>query len=257
MTLDTVSSHSIDLRGDRDNLFDTPSAPIPFEFNKDVAQVFDDMVSRSVPMYEDVTKAVVEWAGEVYQPGTNIYDLGCSTGTTIGAMCADFSRHNKFGRFVGIDNSQAMLSKAEAKLLPWLAEHEIVLKTDDIQFTSIYNASTVIMNYTLQFVQVEDRLQVMKNIYDGLNPGGILILAEKVASESVLLNRKQIKLYETFKQKQGYSRTEIERKKEALDNVLVPLTLENQMDMIKAAGFAHVEPVYKWNNFVTLIAEKS
>ena len=207
MPLDRDSVHTIDLRGERDQLFADVNAPVPFEFNSEVAQVFDNMVSRSVPMYEDVTRAVVEWTSEVYQPGTSIYDLGCSTGTTIGAICANFSRNNRSGCFVGVDNSVAMLAKAEAKLRPWLAEHEVVLKTDNLQQTLITNASTVIVNYTLQFIPVHERFDVLRNIYNGLVPGGILILAEKVKSSSTLLNTKQTKLYESFKESRGYSRT--------------------------------------------------
>jgi len=245
------------LLGGRDQLFATGKAPVPFEFNEEVAQVFDDMVTRSVPMYKDVTKAVVEWAREFYTEGSRIYDIGCSTGTTIEAICRDFSINNRSGSFVGIDTSEAMLKRAEIKLKPWLSEHEISLRTENASKTPFSNASLVVMNYTLQFVPVYSRLDLLKSIYSGLNKDGILILADKVKSESPKLNQTQTKFYEKFKERAGYSQTEIERKKEALDNVLVPLTFDKQMEMVRAAGFEHVEPVYKWNNFVTLIAVKS
>ncbi len=245
------------LLGGKDRLFDTGNAPAKFSFNEEVAEVFDNMVTRSVPMYQDVTRSVVDWASEVYQSGTAIYDIGCSTGTTIDAICRKFSQSEKSGTFVAIDNSDAMLKRAESKLSPWLKDHEIILRNEDAMETKVANASMVIMNYTLQFIPVFQRQEILTNIHRGMTQNGVLILAEKVKSSSKLVYQTQTKLYEQFKSDQGYSRTEIEKKKEALDKVLIPLTLEKQIDMLKAAGFEHVEPIYKWNNFVTLIAVKS
>jgi tRNA (cmo5U34)-methyltransferase len=245
------------LLGGKDRLFDTGNAPAKFSFNDKVADVFDDMVTRSVPMYQDVTRSVVDWAFEIYQEGTAIYDIGCSTGTTIDAIARKFSKEGKSATFIGIDSSEPMIYKAIEKLSPWLSEHEVMLRTEEAKKTRIQNASMVIMNYTLQFIPVFQRQELLNKVYSGMNSGGVFILAEKVKSSSKLIHKTQTKLYEQFKSDQGYSRTEIEKKKEALEKVLIPLTLEKQIDMLRAAGFEHVEPIYKWNNFVTLVAVKS
>jgi len=245
------------LLGSEDRLFDSESAPQRFSFNEEVAEVFDNMVTRSVPMYQDVTRAVVDWALEVYQPNTNIYDVGCSTGTTIDAICRRFDKYGISGKFVGIDNSEAMVKRAKQKLQTWETNHVIDLKAQDAQAVNVENASLVVMNYTLQFIPIFHRLDLLKNIFAGMQKNGVFILAEKVKSSSNLIQKTTTRIYEQFKSDQGYSKTEIERKKEALDNVLIPLTFDKQIEMLKDAGFSHVEPMFKWNNFVTLIAVKS
>ena len=244
------------LSGNKDELFESGRWPSPFEFNRDVAQVFDDMVSRSVPFYREVTGMTCDWALAHYKPGSAIYDIGCSTGTTIEAMARVFSRNNIAGRFVGIDNSDAMLEKAEDKLRPYLAEHEIVLRSEDAGRSLIKGASMVVVNYTLQFLPVEERLNLLKRINQGMLSGGIFVLSEKVMPACPEFFGTITGAYERFKEASGYSRNEIERKKEALDNVLVPLTLSEQMTLLAKAGFTKFEPVLKWNNFATIVALK-
>jgi len=250
------NQHSLTLKGEADRLFESNKYPVPFAFNDEVAQVFDDMVSRSVPLYKEVALLVAEWTNKFYQQGTTIYDIGCSTGTTIDLAARYLSHFDKSAAFVGIDTSEPMLARATSKLAGWSKDHRIELLCKnalDVQYT---NASVVVVNYTLQFIPVGQRLTLLKMIYDGLVPGGILFLSEKLRSYCPEFHELVTDSYERFKEARGYSRTEIERKKEALDKVLVPLTLDEQSDLLRAAGFHYFEPMIRWHNFTSFIAIK-
>jgi tRNA (cmo5U34)-methyltransferase len=245
-----LRDNGLRLIGKPDRIFAGLTYPRPFEFNKDVVEVFDDMVSRSVPLYRDVIDSILYWVAEHYQDGTAIYDLGCSTGTTIAAIAKamPFSVNVQ-----AVDNSQDMLDKAREKLASE-TRHSIEYRCENLQDVRIDNASLVIMNYTLQFVPVKDRLKLLTKIRDGLCPGGVLILSEKVRSENPIIQETATRIYEDFKCRQGYSRDEISRKKEALDNVLVPLSEKQQIEMLTQSGFQNCEIAMKWNNFTTFIA---
>jgi tRNA (cmo5U34)-methyltransferase len=244
------------LAGDADRLFARGRYPVPFAFNEEVAQVFDDMVSRSVPLYREVAVAVAEWTNKFYQPGTVIYDIGCSTGTTIDLSARYLAHFGKRARYVGIDTSEPMLQRARAKLAGWADTHTIDLCHQDALTVSYDNASVVVVNYTLQFIPVVQRAELLQKIHAGLRPGGILFLSEKLRSCCPPFHETVTDIYERFKESRGYSRTEIERKKEALDNVLIPLTLEEQTRLLRQAGFAHAEPMIRWHNFTSFVAIK-
>ena len=165
------------LVGGHDNIFESGPYPSPFEFNEDVATVFDDMVTRSVPMYREVIDGLIYWTKRFYQQGSVIFDLGCSTGTTIDILAQTLEPG---ANFVGIDISRPMVKRANAKLSWAFEKHSIQLLQEDVNMSDISNASVVIMNYTLQFIPLEERLRLMQRIYRGLRPGGILVISEKV-----------------------------------------------------------------------------
>ena len=200
------------LSSNKDELFSGKRYPRPFAFNADVADVFDDMVKRSIPLYRDVTQYTALWAQNYYQGGSQIYDIGCSTGTTLLhlAQCLD-----KPVRLIGVDNSKAMIDKAKAKTAACPDHHSVSLICDDVMNVDISNASMVVINYTLQFLPMVDRRRLLQRIYDGLLPGGILFLSEKVRFSCPQFQETTTSIYESFKENQGYSRTEIEQKKEA------------------------------------------
>lgn len=239
---------------EKDDLFEGGTWPKPFVFNEDVAIVFDNMVSRSIPLYREVLACAAHWAKAYYQPGTRIVDIGCSTGTFLELL----------GRFlkdpavlVGIDNSQPMLERAQKKLSQVAQLHRVEWICNNAEKCSYENISVVVMNYTLQFLSLQKRQQLLRSIYQGLVPGGLLFLSEKVKSPHPQFQETITAHYEAFKAHNGYARTEIERKKEALENVLVPLTEAEQIQMLQASGFSQIESVIKLHNFVSLVALKS
>ena len=225
-----------------------------FNFGKHTAAVFDDMLLRSVPFYVEMQRMMTEMAADFAVPGTNLYDLGCSTGTTF--LTLDGSVPTGV-RFVGVDSSKEMLEKARAKLSKARIAHSAsFVKADLNQGVEIKNASVVILNLTLQFIRPLHRHRLIRQIADGLNPDGCLLLVEKVLSRHSTLNRFFIKYYYEFKERNGYSRTEISQKREALENVLIPYRLEENTELLLHNGFSQCEAFFKWYNFCGLIAIK-
>ncbi|WP_448561792.1 carboxy-S-adenosyl-L-methionine synthase CmoA [Trichothermofontia sp.] len=242
------------LSSDKDELFKEGPWPKPFAFNEEVARVFDDMVSRSVPLYREVLTCAAHWAKAYYQPGTRIIDVGCSTGTLLELIGRFLSQP---AQLVGIDNSQAMLNQAQAKLAHAQQQHQIELWCESAEACSFTNTSVVIVNYTLQFLALPQRQILLRSIHDGLVPGGLLFLSEKVKSPVPQFQETMTRHYEAFKHHHGYAQREIERKKEALENVLIPLTESQQMEMLQATGFQQIDSLLKLHNFVSWVALKS
>ena len=243
----------LELRGGRDRLFEQQCYPHPFEFNTEVAAVFDDMVSRSIPLYQEVNHCLVEWAFVNLQAEDLVCDLGCSTGTTLSAIGRQLTIPL---RLMGIDQSTAMLKQAEDKLLPLKKRHQVLLHRGDIAEYLPEHTALMIMNYTLQFIPVARRQEIVDKIYHQLKPGGIFFYSEKIRSETPEIQEVVTCSYEYFKRRQGYSPGEIERKKEALDQVLIPYSMKEHLRLLENAGFKAFEPILRWNPFVTFIAIK-
>ena len=238
----------------KDTLFKKPSAPVKFEFNEPVARVFDDMLERSVPFYKECQQMAVDLALHFAQKGTAVYDLGCSTGTLLRQLVKAIPKSQDI-RFIGLDNSEAMLKKARGKLKGHLKRCELVTADLESHF-GLANASVVIMNYTLQFIPPKRRAAMLKKIYKGLRPGGALILIEKVRGESDPLDELFVGRYHAYKRGQGYSQLEIARKRDALEKVLIPLKPGINRDLLKGAGFRQVDVFFKWFNFAGFLAVK-
>lgn len=240
---------------ERDNLFTQAGPAEKFEFNEPVARVFNDMLERSVPMYRECLQSTVDWCARFARRGTHVYDLGCSTGSLLKRLADRLSADSGI-RLIGLDNSGPMLVKAEEKLKTSLPAWKLV-ETDLLQSDySLTNASVVVMNYTLQFIPPERRLEVVRGIFKGLNDGGLLILIEKVKSNNSKFEKTCVDLHHEFKRSQGYSRLEIARKREALENVLTPWTVGENIDLLMEAGFTSEEMFFKWNNFAGFVALK-
>jgi tRNA (cmo5U34)-methyltransferase len=239
----------------RDRLFADETVPIgDFEFGKETASVFDDMVDRSVPYYREIQRMSGELAADFAVPGSNLYDLGCATGTTL--MLLD-KMVDPGVRFVGVDNSDDMLDKARQKMEQAGVERAYDLVNADLnncQF--IENASVAVMILTLQFVRPLYRERTIRRVCEGLNDNGCLVLVEKITQQDSLLNRLFIKHYYEMKRRNGYSSTEITLKREALENVLIPYRFEENRDMLREAGFRQVEEFFRWYNFCGVVAVK-
>ncbi|MET0636314.1 MAG: carboxy-S-adenosyl-L-methionine synthase CmoA [Chitinophagaceae bacterium] len=225
-----------------------------FKFGANVAKVFDDMVSRSVPFYGEMQRMMAELAADHAKKGTDIYDLGCSTGTTMIGMD---TMVDPAVRFVGIDDSQEMLDKCHAKFEEIGFSRQYELRIADLgQGVKISNASVVVLCLTLQFVRPIYREKLIRDIYEGLNPGGALILVEKILAEESTFNRDFIKHYYNYKRRNHYSELEISQKREALENVLIPYKLSENISLLRDRGFDHCEVFFKWYNFAGVVAIK-
>ncbi|MEO7962980.1 MAG: carboxy-S-adenosyl-L-methionine synthase CmoA, partial [Gemmatimonadaceae bacterium] len=228
--------------------------PSDFRFDRRTAKVFDDMVGRSVPFYDEIQRMSVELAGDFAISGSNLYDIGCSTGTTL-LQLEDVVDPSV--RFVGIDNSAEMLDTARAKLDAYPTKRDRRLVCKDIhEQLEIEDASVVIMTLTLQFVRPLHRERIVQQIADGLRPQGALILVEKLTESDTLFNRLFIKYYYDLKRRRGYSDLEISQKREALENVLIPYRLEENEELLRKCGFSRVNVWFRWYNFCGIIAVK-
>lgn len=240
----------------KDEVFKEPAAkPVDFTFNSKVAGVFDDMVNRSVPFYEEIQRMVAELAADHVQANTKVYDLGCSTGTTMAYLDRLVPDNISF---IGIDDSEDMLHKCRQKLEALEVSRSFDLQVADLnQPIGIQTASVAVLCLTLQFVRPIHRERLLKNIFDGLVPGGVLIVVEKILAEEQSFNRDFIRYYYDMKRRHHYSEMEIAQKREALENVLVPYKLSENITMLHQAGFAACETFFKWYNFSGFIAKKS
>jgi tRNA (cmo5U34)-methyltransferase len=225
-----------------------------FDFGKNTAQVFDDMLNRSVPFYSEIQRMIAEIANYFAVKNTNLYDLGCSTGETFIALDQNVPSKVKF---IGIDSSDAMLEKARKKMEEAKISHEYALIRSDLnQGVNIENASIVIMSLTLQFIRPLYREKVIRSIAEGINESGCFIVIEKVLSTNSLINRLFIKLYYDFKKRSGYDELEIKQKREALENVLIPYHYDENRQLMLSNGFKSCESFFRWYNYCGLLAVK-
>ena len=234
----------------KDKVFDKPIAK-QFEFDEEVASVFDDMLDRSVPYYKESLDLTINFALKYLNENDKVFDLGCSTASTLISL-AQHSNNNL--HLIGIDSSDAMLQRATNKTNAYGLDIKYIC--DDIFNVDLKGAKVIIANYTLQFIRPLQREKLISKIYDALEDGGIFIFSEKVISHHSKLNKDLIECYYDFKKEQGYSAFEIMQKREALENVLVPYSEEENIKMAKNCGFSHCEVVFRWANFATFIALK-
>jgi len=234
----------------KDKVFNKPIEK-KFEFDEAVASVFDDMLSRSVPFYDEVRKLVISLILSEQEDGKKVLDLGSSTAKFL------LDLHSKMDvkmKLKGLDNSQAMLDRAEQKCQAFGAEIELELA--DMLIYDYHQEDIIVANYTLQFIRPMQRMELVKKLYAGLNDDGVFIFSEKVVFDDKKLDKELIDIYYDYKKEQGYSEYEIAQKREALENVLIPFTIKENIQMCKEAGFKQIDTVFQWSNFVTFVAKK-
>jgi tRNA (cmo5U34)-methyltransferase len=238
----------------KDTLFNVDSVEEDFVFNERVVEVFDDMLDRSIPFYQQVIDAQAELLNGFLEQEDRVYDLGCATGTTL----LEFSRllEHKELQFVGIDNSAPMLDKARLKSELYSKQQSLSFSLEDITTFDHQGAGGIILNYTLQFIRPLQRESFLQRLFDNLRPGGIILISEKVINQDPRLNREYIDIYHRFKKNRGYSELEIAKKREALENVLIPFSIKENKTMLKNSGFISVETHFQWFNFASFIAIK-
>ncbi|MCP4285560.1 MAG: carboxy-S-adenosyl-L-methionine synthase CmoA [Gammaproteobacteria bacterium] len=239
----------------RDDIYRNPNKPATeFAFDRQVARVFPDMIRRSVPGYATVINMIGVLATEYVQPGTICYDLGCSLGASSLAMAESITTPEC--RIVAVDNSPDMLARARQQTAQQQLTTPIEWVCDDVLDVQIENASLVILNFTLQFIPPHDRLKLLSRIRQGLRPGGLLILSEKITFTDPEQERLQIEMHHAFKRANGYNDLEISRKRSALEKVLIAETLETHRARLSEAGFGRTDLWFQCFNFVSLVARR-
>ena len=239
----------------KDQLFSKPaSSRKRFAFNQAVAEVFDDMIKRSVPGYEGIIEQIAALAHRVAKPSSRIYDLGSSLGAATMAIRRVLTDESI--EIVAVDKSPAMIERSKLLLDAYQSPIKVHLIEDDIMNIDISNASLVIMNFTLQFIPLEQRDALIKKIYDGMSEASALVISEKIKLPGNQINDLVISLHEDFKRDRGYSELEISQKRDALQDVLVPETLSEHTRRLDNAGFKQSALWYQHYNFCSFLAIK-
>lgn len=233
-----------------------PAETGSFKFDESVAEVFPDMLTRSIPGYAASIQAIGTLAGRYVVPGSRCYDLGCSLGAATVAMCRNVSAANC--RIVAVDTSPAMIETCRSVIEAETETDapEISIVQADIREINISNASMVVMNYTLQFLPPEERAAMVRSIYDGMLPGGIFVLSEKVTDEDPQSEELLVNLHLEFKRRNAYSDLEISRKRTALENILIPESEADHKKRLFDAGFENVSVWLRYFNFISIVATK-
>lgn len=242
------------MRSGKDSIYANPIPGLKtFAFDQEVVSVFPDMINRSVPGYPTIITAIGLLAGRYATTGSHCYDLGCSLGAASLSMRQQIP---ETCRIIAVDNSPSMAQQCRINLDQIESPVTVDLVCGDIRDIGIIQASVVVLNFTLQFIPLPDRLALLSQIYEGLQPGGILILSEKLAFFDARQAELQSGMHHEFKKAQGYSDLEISQKRTALENVLIPETLEQHQSRLKQAGFDNGEVWFQYFNFASMLAIK-
>jgi len=227
---------------------------VDFAFDETVAEVFPDMIRRSVPGYETIIGLTGLLAERYVREGTRCIDLGCSLGAATLSILHRIG--NRSFEVMAVDNAEAMVRGCRERMRREQTRARVEVICADVQEVPIENASFAVLNFTLQFIEPAQRLPLLRKIYDGLLPGGALVLSEKIRFADPAEQERFTDLHHAFKRANGYSDLEISQKRTALENVLVPDTLDVHRERLEEAGFSHVDLWFQCLNFVSLVAVK-
>lgn len=240
----------------RDTLFSAPIAKLgDWTFDERVAEVFPDMIQRSVPGYSNIISMIGMLAERFAQPDSQVYDLGCS----LGAATLSMRRNIRVTgcNIIAVDNSPAMVERCRRHIDAFRADTPVEVVEADILDIDIQNASMVVLNFTLQFLEPADRLRILQQIYRGLRPGGALVLSEKFSFEDANVGELLFNMHHDFKRANGYSELEISQKRSMLENVMLTDSVQVHKARLQQAGFQHAEVWFQCFNFGSLIALKA
>lgn len=234
---------------------DTTEPSSKWAFDKDVAECFDNMLERSIPQYSLMRESCLNLASLFVKQDTDIVDIGCSRGEALRPLVSLYWRNN---RYVGLEISDPMLSAAQASFAKEIADGYVEIRKHDLRtgLPKDISPSVILSVLTLQFVPIEYRQRILSDVYDRLQPGGAFVIVEKVLGKSSLIDDAMVNLYYRMKGQNGYTATQIERKRLSLEGVLVPVTAEMNEDLLKMAGFTYVDCFWRWMNFSGWIAVK-
>ena len=239
-----------------DTLFSAPIDKLgDWTFDERVAEVFPDMIQRSVPGYSNIISMIGMLAERFVQPDSNVYDLGCS----LGAATLSMRRNIKVPgcEIIAVDNSPAMVERCRRHIDAFRAETPVTVIESDILDIELKNASMVVLNFTLQFLEPDDRQRLLNQVYQVMRPGAALVLSEKFSFEDKDVGELLFNMHHDFKRANGYSELEISQKRSMLENVMLTDSVETHKTRLRQAGFQHTEVWFQCFNFGSLIALKA
>ena len=240
----------------RDTIFSAPIAQLgDFSFDERVAEVFPDMIQRSVPGYSNIIATIGMLAKRFIQPNTQAFDLGCSLGAATLSMRRNIDLEGV--RLIAVDNSAAMIERCRRHIDAFRSDTPVDIIEGDIRQVKIETATMVVLNFTLQFLPPDDRQALLNRIYAGLRPGGALVLSEKFSFADQTIGDLLFDMHLDFKRANGYSELEISQKRSALENVMLTDSVETHKARLQQAGFEHAEVWFQCFNFGSMLAIKS
>lgn len=238
-----------------DLIYSNPHVQVKdFAFDAQVVEVFPDMITRSVPGYNTIIDTIGRLSQRFVKPNTLIYDLGCSLGAATLAMRKGID--DQQCKIIAVDNSSAMVERCKMHINAFKGKTDVDVIEANIQDVTIENASMVVLNFTLQFIDKQDRQTLINKIAQGINKGGILVISEKVSYGDSVIDKQLVDLHHDFKRANGYSELEVAQKRTALENVMRTDSVEQHIQRLTDAGFSHVSPWFQCFNFISFIAIK-
>lgn len=248
-----MSSQILDKQ--KDTLFATPITNLgDWQFDEKVAEVFPDMIKRSVPGYSNIITMIGMLATRFVTPNSTIYDLGCSLGAATLSIRRNIEAKNC--KIIAIDNSAGMVERCQRNVHSYKANTPVEIIKGDILDINIQNASMVVLNFTLQFIALNVRQQLINRIYQGLNPGGVLVLSEKFNFSDEKIGNLLFNMHYDFKRANGYSELEISQKRNMLENSMLTDSISKHKSRLFASGFNHCDLWFQCFNFGSLLAIK-
>lgn len=239
----------------RDQIYATPHAEVAdFSFDEQVADVFSDMIRRSVPGYGQIITTIEHLTRHAQQPNSRFYDLGCSLGAATLAMRRNVAVENC--QIISVDMSPAMIERCQRNIQAYRSDVPVELICGDVCDIDIEDAAMVVLNFTLQFIEPNKRRALLKKICAGMKPGGILLLSEKTRFDDCAVNHLVTELHLDFKRANGYSELEISQKRTSLENVMKTDPLPAHLQRLKDCGFSSAETWFQCYNFASMIAIK-
>lgn len=240
----------------KDSIFKKKFFELDWSFNKTITEVFDNMIRRSIPSYDTMLYIICLLSKIFIKSKTVIYDLGCSIGTLSYYICKNIKIEKGY-KIIAVDKSKSMINFCRKKLFFYNKNNLVEIIEDDACNINIKNASIVILNFTLQFIEQKNKFFLLKKIYQGINPGGLLIISEKVSFSDIKINKLFINAHHNFKQLNGYSLIEIEQKKKILEHIIEIDNIEDHKKRLKKIGFTNIEICFQHFNFALIIAIKN
>ena len=238
-----------------DLIYSNPQAHVnDFAFDAQVVEVFPDMISRSVPGYATIIDTIGRLSQKFVLPNTTVYDLGCSLGAATLAMRKGIEAEQC--NIISVDNSSAMVERCKMHINAFKGTTPVEVIEANIQDIHIKNASMVVLNFTLQFIDKAERQELISTIAEGINEGGLLVISEKISHGDSAIDEHLINLHHDFKRANGYSELEVAQKRTALENVMRTDSIEQHITRLKNAGFKHISPWFQCFNFISFIAIK-
>ena len=218
-----------------------------WRFDKEMVDNFDDHVKKSVPLYEEFHKDIINMSVYFSQKNTKIIDIGTSTGVLLNDLY-NINKHRNM-ECIGIDIETDMIEECNNRYNNLKFE---VCDALDFDYT---NSSIITSVLTLQFINKKERKEIIKKIHNEMNEDGSLFIVEKIKNNIPDIHDIYNDIYYDFK-RNNLTDEDVLDKNVSLRGVMKPLTLQDNIQILKNVGFNKIDIFMKYNNFVGLLAIK-